>query len=947
MGGTSDGHCLSLRVGASIPPVKKGSLASLVSWCRNSRVAPFVVVLGWTSFVYWRALFAGGSLIPADILTSGYPPFDWATPFGQGAERASGDLVNIHSHWAMFGERVRGAWSWWDSSLGLGYPTMKGGFPIFTAPYAVLPAWFAPGVYAAFRTATAWLLMFGWLRSYELRRSAALLGGAAFALSGFVVGWGGWPHAAVAALAPGLLWAVDRVLDEPCQRRAVPVGVVGALMVWSNFPIVTVYVITGTLLLVGFRLWFERRDQPLTMSTARRLLGSGAIAGVVALGLALPHILHFRERLAWADTSARQFAVDSSAGGEHLLTMLLPAAFGTDGHGPAWWSSGNFVEYQIHVGGPVLLLGMAAWAATGTSSACKRRRRGAVAGLWAMSAFGMLVGYIGGWPTDTVQSMLGELAGLATRSKVLISLGFAGLAGFGLDAWLDSGVDAARRQRRATATALGVFLLLALHLAPAMIDWAGDLEALGHRRTTLVASMIPLGATAVVALALFLRARRPHPAAWFLPVMIAASLLEITAFAMPIPTVADRNQRLEATPEHELVAEILEPGERLAGEGWLFFPSSTQALGLDALGGDILRSPGHTALLRAVDPAILAGGIPTYPILPIGADPTLSVWDALGVGVWAISPDQPVPGVRTEPPFSLQQVDALRDQPVGRIQVPEGGLRAILLKVDIDAPQDGRLDVVLTGADGGMLISPSRRDLGQTGAPTIRIAAIDGEHLVAGEVYDVRLEITGFERGVRVGVGADGMLSLGWIAGADDGLDVIGVGAVTLLERQFAAAVRLHDAVLVEPDPEDAAAIVVGRRGLVGEPVVLDRAPRELAALGSVAAQEADLRILSSSIDDGRVEVWTRTDRPAVLVVAQTAYPGWRAEIDGVAAEIHTADATLLGVVVPEGEHTVILEFRPSYLRASVVVWLATAVFAAVLWFRPRRTGPAGGVDHG
>ena len=55
----------------------KGALASLASWCRTSRAAPIVAVLAWTGFVYWRALFAGGSLIPADLLTAGYPPFDW------------------------------------------------------------------------------------------------------------------------------------------------------------------------------------------------------------------------------------------------------------------------------------------------------------------------------------------------------------------------------------------------------------------------------------------------------------------------------------------------------------------------------------------------------------------------------------------------------------------------------------------------------------------------------------------------------------------------------------------------------------------------------------------------------------------------------------------------------------------------------------------------------
>ena len=197
----------------------------LDNWLRrHPDLSAIGVVLLVVSFAFREALFAGGSMVPSDLLDRFVPPFNTERPFGFVAERASGDVLNIHAHWAMVGRTFREDWTWWDPSLGLGYPVMKGGFSAFVAPYLVLPAWFAAGLAHASRTVVAWLLTYGWLRSFALRRAAALIGGAAFAWSGFVMGWGGWPHAHVAALAPGLLWAVELAIRRPAFRRGVPVG---------------------------------------------------------------------------------------------------------------------------------------------------------------------------------------------------------------------------------------------------------------------------------------------------------------------------------------------------------------------------------------------------------------------------------------------------------------------------------------------------------------------------------------------------------------------------------------------------------------------------------------------------------------------------------------------------------------------------------------------------
>ncbi|MFQ5558040.1 MAG: hypothetical protein ACE5GB_11105, partial [Acidimicrobiales bacterium] len=213
-----------------------------VRWAaRHPGTIVVLAVLAVVGFAFWKPLFAGGSLVPSDLLEQHVAPFNADRPHGFVAETASGDILNIHSHWTMLARDLRGGWSWWTSSLGLGYPVMKGGFPVFAVAYLFTPSWYAAGLMAVLRTLTAWGLTYGWLRTFELRRRAAFAGGAAFAFSGFVVGWGGWPHANVAALAPGALWALERLLSAPSLRRAVPLGMFGAAMIWANFPLVLFY----------------------------------------------------------------------------------------------------------------------------------------------------------------------------------------------------------------------------------------------------------------------------------------------------------------------------------------------------------------------------------------------------------------------------------------------------------------------------------------------------------------------------------------------------------------------------------------------------------------------------------------------------------------------------------------------------------------------------------
>jgi membrane protein YfhO len=73
-----------------------------------------------------------------------------------------------------------------------------------------------------------------------------------------------------------------------------------------------------------------------------------------------------------------------------------------------------------------------------------------------------------------------------------------------------------------------------------------------------------------------------------------------------------------------------------------------------------------------------------------------------------------------------------------------------------------------------------------------------------------------------------------------------------------------------------------------------------------------------------RVRVVTESDAPAVLVLTDTWYPGWRAEVDGREAPLLRADHAFRGVAVPAGRHEVVMRFRPR----SVAVGAALSALA-------------------
>jgi hypothetical protein len=88
-----------------------------------------------------------------------------------------------------------------------------------------------------------------------------------------------------------------------------------------------------------------------------------------------------------------------------------------------------------------------------------------------------------------------------------------------------------------------------------------------------------------------------------------------------------------------------------------------------------------------------------------------------------------------------------------------------------------------------------------------------------------------------------------------------------------------------------------------------------------------------------RVTVSTRGEGPALLVLTDSWFPGWEAEVDGRKAPIERVDYLIRGVPVPAGSHTVELRYEPITWRIGWIISLVALVAilaAAVVGWRRR-----------
>jgi hypothetical protein len=117
--------------------------------------------------------------------------------------------------------------------------------------------------------------------------------------------------------------------------------------------------------------------------------------------------------------------------------------------------------------------------------------------------------------------------------------------------------------------------------------------------------------------------------------------------------------------------------------------------------------------------------------------------------------------------------------------------------------------------------------------------------------------------------------------------------------------------------------------------VVEGASESHIAALGADGAGTAT--ITAYNAQHAQIEVEAKS--PSLLLLTDSAYPGWIATVDGDETPIYAADVAFRGVFVPAGRHSVEFSYEPASFRigAAIAVLGLIGLLAVVAGLNPRR----------
>jgi hypothetical protein len=607
------------------------------------------------------------------------------------------------------------------------------------------------------------------------------------------------------------------------------------------------------------------------------------------------------------------------------------------------------------------LIGYTGIIALGLAVAGGRAARGAALFGLLIGAVGLLVALAGATPLfRAVYALLpgGLPFSQPARALMLVGFGVALAAAAGLDAlWpgAEGRIASGRWRRRGAHVALTLAVLgLAWLLVPRRE--AVSLPSAGVRQIWLGLGVVALD------VALLLPAVRPRR--WVALLVAGAAIAEVVVAGaqLPFTRLADRAAfavrptlatLLHGAPEPVRLARVGDaPGEEVAP--WLADYHAARA-GRDRLAPDAGLLDGvntldglRTALIppRDVARALGARGPVGEALAPLGElpDGEGALGPRLGV-THVLAPPRPtvrvgplefVPGTAIAlPPGTTYQIELPGAQPATGVALLttllgpyEDGQPAAELSV-AEARGGVRRRTLLAGSDtaaadrvppGGGVVLPddstavvSEQPLGRAATfRSLTLRAVGPATLVLRglTLYDER-------NGAAYPVPLDRVLQ-----------PVPGLVPALYVDARRPLRAALVHAFTVEPDVEGTISRLAQ---LPPGTVVLDRAPafpEGDGGHGSVIAADA-VRIAHYAPE--RVEVLVAAATPGVLVLRDSAYPGWRALLDGAPAPLLRADGLFRAVAVPAGLHSVVFEFRPQALRVGAAISAATlAVVVAV-----------------
>ena len=334
----------------------------------------------------------------------------------------------------------------WDPWITSGRPLLADAQSAAFSPFNV-PAWVMPLQRSLAWTALLilWAATFGMYllgRALGMRFAGGLMAGIVYGLNLWVVAHVSYPHDAVWALLPWLLWATERLVRRPDPGAVGLVALVVALQWFGGHPETSSHVLLAAVAFFALRT-VQARDRGVRAPLIA--MAAGLVAGTALAAVAL---VPFGELLLHsADLSERS----GSGVNQHIDPTYLLGFFLYD-----YWGRGTetalipfLFARSWYVGALPLMLAAAALIVR------PRAER-----LWIAGAAALLLAVIFGLPPFVQIATRLPLFSLGHNERLilLVLACLALLAGWGLDDLLSR--EAWQRHRRAIVIAAGVLLAI-------------------------------------------------------------------------------------------------------------------------------------------------------------------------------------------------------------------------------------------------------------------------------------------------------------------------------------------------------------------------------------------------------------------------------------------------------------------------------------------------------
>ena len=116
-----------------------------------------------------------------------------------------------------------------------------------------------------------------------------------------------------------------------------------------------------------------------------------------------------------------------------------------------------------------------------------------------------------------------------------------------------------------------------------------------------------------------------------------------------------------------------------------------------------------------------------------------------------------------------------------------------------------------------------------------------------------------------------------------------------------------------------------------GRDATVDALPRDWVEPSPGEGNAGKVEIRCWAEEEVELLVWA--ERPLLLVLNDSFFPGWSARVDGVAAEIRRANFLSRGVFVPRGQHQVRFLYRPRSFLIGIAISLGSLLVATIAVF--------------